>query len=245
MVADELDYVVGVDTHRDEHALAAVEAATGAVVARQAVAANARGYTQALRFGQRYAASARVWALEGAGHYGAGLARYLSEHGEAVVEVGRAPRNERRLRGKDDQLDAVRAARAALAREPLARPRSGERREALRLLLIARRSAVDVRREALAQVAWRDRHRPRPAPPRTCASSRPEDCSSAAAASAAQAGQAPTSSRHGSCCAASPAESERPLSKPANSSARSSPKSARSHHNCSTSPASARSSPPN
>jgi transposase len=56
------------------------------------------------------------------------------------------------LRGKDDPLDAVRTARAALAGETLAFPRSGQRREALRLLLIARRSAVDVRREALVQL---------------------------------------------------------------------------------------------
>ena len=41
---------------------------------------------------------------------------------------------------------------AALASETLALPRSGERREALRLLLVARRSAVDVRREALGQL---------------------------------------------------------------------------------------------
>jgi transposase len=57
-----------------------------------------------------------------------------------------------RLRGKDDSLDATRTARAALASETLALPRSGERREALRLLLVARRSAVDVRREALGRL---------------------------------------------------------------------------------------------
>ena len=55
-------------------------------------------------------------------------------------------------RGKDDSLDAARTARAALANETLALPRSGQRREALRLLLITRRSAVDVRREALGQL---------------------------------------------------------------------------------------------
>jgi transposase len=49
-------------------------------------------------------------------------------------------------------LDAARTARAALASEALALPRSGQRREALRLLLVARRSAVDVRREALTQL---------------------------------------------------------------------------------------------
>jgi transposase len=71
---------------------------------------------------------------------------------ETVLEISRTPRAERRLRGKDDSLDATRTARAALASETLALPRSGERREALRLLLVARRSAVDVRREALGQL---------------------------------------------------------------------------------------------
>ena len=152
MVADEVDYVVGVDTHRDEHVLAVVASPGGAVVAQGAVPANGRGYAQALRFAHRYAGGTRVWAIEGAGHYGAGLARHLSERDEAVLEAGRSPRNEQRLRGKDDQLDAVRAARAALASEPLALPRSGQQREALRLLLVARRSAVDIRSEALVQL---------------------------------------------------------------------------------------------
>jgi transposase len=152
MLADELDYVVGVDTHLEEHVLAVVAAPSGAVVARRAVRANARGYAAALRFAGEAAGCARVWAIEGTGSYGAGLARYLSGRGETVLEVSRTPRAERRLRGKDDALDAARTARAALAGETLALPRSGERREALRLLLVARRSAVNVRREALAQL---------------------------------------------------------------------------------------------
>ncbi len=151
MLADEVDYVVGVDTHRDGHVLAIVAVPVGAVVAQRAVAANARGYAQALRFADQHAAGARVWAVEGAGHYGAGLARHLSGRGETVLEAGRSPRGERRLHGKDDKLDAIRAARAALGHE-LASPRAGQRREALRLLLVARRSAVDVRREALVQL---------------------------------------------------------------------------------------------
>jgi transposase len=94
-----------------------------------------------------------VWAVEGAGHYGAGLVRHLSGRGETVLEAGRGPAGERRLQGKDNQLDAIRAARTVLASETLALPRSGQQREALRLLLlIARRSAVDVRREALVQL---------------------------------------------------------------------------------------------
>src|SRR5438128_6291322 len=152
MLADELDYVIGVDTHRDEHVLAVLRAAAGAVVAGEALPANARGYRETLRFAGRYAAGRRAWAIEGTGSYGAGLARFLAGRGETVLEISRTPRAERRLRGKDDTLDAARTARAALASETLALPRSGERREALRLLLVARRGAVDVRREALGQL---------------------------------------------------------------------------------------------
>jgi transposase len=152
MLADELDYVIGVDTHRDEHVLAVVAAPTGAVIAQRSVTTNGPGYAEAARFAAEYAAGARVWAIEGAGHYGAGLARFLSGHGETVHEVSRTVRGERRLRGKDDRLDATRAARSALASEAHALPRSGERQEALRLLLLARRSAVDVRRVAIVQL---------------------------------------------------------------------------------------------
>jgi transposase len=152
MVADELDYVIGVDTHLDEHVLAVIAASSGAVVAQGSIQTSARGYAAALRFAADKANGARAWAIEGTGNYGAGLARFLAGRGETVLEVSRTPRAERRLRGKDDSLDATRTARAALASETLALPRSGQRREALRLLLLARRSAVDVRREALGQL---------------------------------------------------------------------------------------------
>jgi len=49
MLADELDYVPGVDTHRDEHVLAVVTAPAGAVIAGKAAHANARGYRELLR----------------------------------------------------------------------------------------------------------------------------------------------------------------------------------------------------
>jgi len=152
MLADEVDYVIGVDTHRDQHVLAVVVAARGAVVAEHSVRADRSGYQAALRFARRYAADARVWAIEGAGHYGAGLTRFLADHGETAFEVGRGGRGERRLQGKDDPLDALRAARSALATRTPTLPRRGERQEALRVLLLARRSAVDVRRLALVQL---------------------------------------------------------------------------------------------
>ena len=152
MLADELDYVVGVDTHRDQHVLAIVVVPTGAVIAQRSVAATARGYAAALRFAEEFAPGARLWAIEGAGHYGAGLARHLAEYGQIVHESARTTRAERRLRGKDDPLDAIRAARSVIGTGVRATPRSGERQEALRVLMVARRSAVDVRRVALVQL---------------------------------------------------------------------------------------------
>jgi transposase len=152
MLADELDCVIGVDTHRDQHTLAIVAAATGAVLAQTVVGASARGYADACRFAARHADGVRAWAVEGAGHYGAGLTRFLAAHGERVLEVGRQSHGERRLRGKDDALDAIRAARTGLAADALTLPRAGEHQEALRVLLLARRSAVDVRRVALVQL---------------------------------------------------------------------------------------------
>jgi hypothetical protein len=86
MLADEVDYVVGVDTHRDEHVLAVAVAPSGAVVAQRSVRASARGYAQSLRFVELHSSGRRVWAVEGAGHYGAGLARHLSGPRETSPE---------------------------------------------------------------------------------------------------------------------------------------------------------------
>ena len=58
MLADEVDYVIGVDTHRDQHTLAVVAAPTGALIARRSVGTGARGYTDALRFAERNATGA-------------------------------------------------------------------------------------------------------------------------------------------------------------------------------------------
>jgi hypothetical protein len=65
MLADEVDYVIGVDTHRDQHTLAVVAAPTGAVRAQEVVRASARRYADALRFAERYTRGVRVWAVEG------------------------------------------------------------------------------------------------------------------------------------------------------------------------------------
>ena len=65
MLEDELDYVLGVDTHRDEHVMVIVTAPAGAVVAGRSVPANARGYRESLRVAGRLAPGRRAWAIEG------------------------------------------------------------------------------------------------------------------------------------------------------------------------------------
>ena len=111
MLADELDFVVGVDPHRDSHAIGVVEVRSRVVVFESSVTADSSGYAEALRVAERHAPGRRAFAIEGTGSYGAGLARFLADHGEQVSEVGRV-RRERRSSGKTDALDAVRAARS-------------------------------------------------------------------------------------------------------------------------------------
>jgi transposase len=145
MLADQLDYVIGVDPHRDVHALAVVEVRTGGVVYEAAVAASTAGYRRALELAEEYAAGRRAFAVEGSGSFGAGLTRFLTGRGERIFEVGRL-RRERRCGGKTDALDAVRAARVVLSQTRPAQPRAGGRREALRALMAAREGAVNARR---------------------------------------------------------------------------------------------------
>jgi len=112
VLAESVDAVIGVDTHRDTLS-AAVVTPIGAVVADHEVAASAAGYRTLLEFGRAQVPGMRCWALEGAGSYGAGLSSFLSEQGEQVVEVARPKRPARAAGRKSDGIDAVRAAREA------------------------------------------------------------------------------------------------------------------------------------
>jgi len=151
MLADQLDYVVGVDPHRDVHALAVVHVLSGAVVLEETVAANSDGYALALKFVEVHASGRRAFAVEGTGSFGAGLTRFLSGRGERVLEVSRL-RRERRSGGKTDALDAVRAARSVLAQERPATPRAGGERQALQALVAAREGAVNAKCAGLGQL---------------------------------------------------------------------------------------------
>jgi len=151
MLADIVDVVIGVDTHKHTHTAAVVTAATGAAVEDLTVDTDPDGYAALVELADRHG-GLRAWAIEGTGGYGAGLARYLAEQGEWVIELDRPNRPARRNGAKSDPLDAIRAAREALARPHLALPRSDGERTALAVRLAARRSAVEGSRIAQQQL---------------------------------------------------------------------------------------------
>lgn len=152
MLADEVAFVLGVDTHADSHAVALVEARSQRTSRCLTIPATRRGYRQALRLACRQAPGRRVWALEGSGCYGAGLARFLGERGEQVLEVERPARAGRQGRLKSDALDAERAAHQVLAGKAAALPRLGAPTQALRALLVTRAGAVTACTAALNEL---------------------------------------------------------------------------------------------
>jgi transposase len=152
MLADSYDVVIGVDTHRDTHSLAVVRSFDGAVLATSMLSADRAGYQAALAFAELQAPERRVWALEGSGSWGAGLARALAEAGERVIEIDRPSRGTARSHAKSDELDAIRAARSALGREKHATPRQGPTQGALRALLSTREGAVHARTQAVNEL---------------------------------------------------------------------------------------------
>lgn len=151
MLAELVDVVIGVDTHKHTHTAAVVVAATGAAPEKVSVDADLDGYATLVAMADRYS-GLRAWSIEGTGGYGAGLARYLAERDELVIELDRPNRPARRNGAKSDSIDAVRAGREALAREHLAQPRAAGERAALSVLLAARRSAVDASTVAQCQL---------------------------------------------------------------------------------------------
>jgi transposase len=151
MLAESVDGVIGVDTHRDTLTAAAVTG-LGGVLAQTITSADAAGYQRLLGFAHAHLPGRRLWAVEGTGSFGAGLAGFLHQHGEQVVEVGRPKRPAHRTGAKSDALDAVRAAREALGDDRLATPRRRGEREALRVLLTTRRCATRARVAATGQL---------------------------------------------------------------------------------------------
>src|SRR6478609_4626491 len=141
----------GVDTHADVHVAAAVDT-NGGVLGVESFATTPAGYHELCSWLAVFGTLTRV-GVEGTGAYGAGLARHLRGEGVVVIEVDRPNRQERRRNGKSDELDAIEAARAALSGRAsgIAKSADGDV-EAIRALLVARRSGRNVRVKYLNQI---------------------------------------------------------------------------------------------
>ena len=149
MLAEQYEFVIGGDPDRDTVDLAVVDSATGALRAHLADRADGAGYARMLAWADSHAPGRRVWALEGTGSFAAGLAVFLAEAGEDVVEIGGV----KRQRGaKNDQIDAARAARQALAREHQTKVRAHGLREALRMIVTTRQAILVSRTKAINEL---------------------------------------------------------------------------------------------
>jgi transposase len=141
--------VAGADTHADTIHVAAISL-TGAAIGDREFPTTRTGYAASLRFLHSLGQVARI-GVEGTASYGAGFTRALNTAGIEVVEVTRAVKSTRRLKGKSDPLDAYSAARTALAGDGLATPKD-DATSGLRALQIARRSAVKHRTAVINQI---------------------------------------------------------------------------------------------
>ena len=141
----------GVDTHLDVHVAAAVDV-NGGVLGVESFATTPAGYVELYGWLAGFGTVDSGWG-EGTGVYGAGLRVICVAEGLVVIEVDRPNRQERRRNGKSDELDAIEAARAALSGRAsgIAKSADGDV-EAIRALLVARRSGRDVRIKYLNQI---------------------------------------------------------------------------------------------
>ena len=142
MLADEVDYVIGVDTHRDQHTLAVVVAPTGAVVA-QTIGVGERAW---LCSGAASSPAATPTAFvsgrsKGPATTAPGWRASSAIAARAMLEVGRSPGGAAPAgQGRPTRRGHGRPARRSPA-EAMTLPRAGERQEALRRAACSRVAA--------------------------------------------------------------------------------------------------------
>ena len=138
----------GVDTHKDFH-VATIIGANDVVIATEFFSTTRAGYRAMLAWMRGHGYIRRV-GIECTGSYGAGLLRFLDTAGIEVLKVTAPDKTVRRKKGKNDTLDAENAAHAAFAGIRTATPKTRDGMvEALRILRVARKTAVNARRISL------------------------------------------------------------------------------------------------
>jgi transposase len=151
MLAELVDAVVGIDTHRDTHE-AEIAHPTGMPIATCQVSNDSTGYAELLAWILDHAPGPRLAvSIEGSRSYGLPLARAVVAAGMLVIECEQPNRKARRGKGKSDPIDAHLAVLTALRLDAdrLPRPRADGDREALRILLVARREMTTAKTQQI------------------------------------------------------------------------------------------------
>ncbi len=155
----KLMMVIGVDTHKSSHAMAAVSAGSGLLAAEREIPASDDGHRRALAWA-RALDSERVWAIEDCRHVSRRFEQALVAVGERVLRVppkmmGCSRRFEREP-GKSDQIDARAVARAVLKEgvERFAPAFLDERALEIRLLADHRADLVAERTRQINRLRW-------------------------------------------------------------------------------------------
>jgi transposase len=118
MLAETVDAVIGIDTHRDSHEVEIADAG-GKPIAAMRIGNDSAGFTQLLAAIAKVVPGPRVAVcIEGSRSYGIGLARALGAAGLLVIECEQPSRRQRRGKGKSDPIDAHLAVLAALRATP-------------------------------------------------------------------------------------------------------------------------------
>jgi transposase len=113
MTAVPIDVIGVVDTHRDTHHAAMIDA-VGRRLADREFPTYYAGYQDLVAWLGSYGHLICV-GIEGTGSYGAELARTVGAGGIRVVEVDRPDRRAHRQQGKSDPIDAYTVATAVLS----------------------------------------------------------------------------------------------------------------------------------
>ena len=146
--------VLGIDAHKRTHTAVAVDE-HGKRLGSKTVAATSAGNLELVRWAGQF--GEHTFAVEDCRHLSRRLERDLLAAGETLVRVHpklmARVRRSAREQGKSDPIDAVEAARAALSGRARGRAKSRDGSvEAIRVLVVAKRSARQARVKALTQM---------------------------------------------------------------------------------------------
>jgi transposase len=151
--------VIGADTHKGSHALAAVDEGTGRVRGSREIKADDAGHLAAVRWA-RGLDEERVWAIEDCRHVSRRLEQALLAAGERVVRVPPhrmgASRKGEREPGKSDEIDALAVARAVVGDgvEQFPVAYLDERAMEIRLLCDHRNDLIAERTRTVNRLRW-------------------------------------------------------------------------------------------